>query len=69
MASIGAGQTLKADFGAGRHAGAPIGIPFVVVPHNQQQAPIQFSRFADEEPVADESVYVRYEPDADSDTS
>jgi hypothetical protein len=54
--SIGAGEPLKADFGAGEFEGAPIGIPFVVVPFDQPKVPINFAGYDDEpEPYIDES--------------
>jgi hypothetical protein len=55
VASIGADQALKADFGAGLYDGEPVGIPFVVVPQNQPRVPIHFSRFGDEEATPQES--------------
>ncbi len=54
--SIGADSPLKADFGAALENGAPIGIPFVVVPADQPDVPIRFAPFGDEaEAYADES--------------
>lgn len=55
VARIGADTNLHPDFGAGLHEGAPIGIPFVVVPMNQPKVPIRFKAFGDEAAVADES--------------
>lgn len=55
VASIGANDHLKPDFGAGLHEGGPIGIPFVVVPMNQPKVAIQFKAFGDEPAVAEES--------------
>jgi hypothetical protein len=55
VASIGAGTSLHPDFGAATIDGAPIGIPFVVVPANQPKVAIRFRRFGDEAPLADES--------------
>lgn len=55
VASIGAEQPLKADFGAALHEGAPIGIPFVVVPFKQPQVTIHFQAFGNEAANPDES--------------
>ena len=55
VASIGAGQSLRPDFGAGLHEGAPIGIPFVTVPMSQPKVAIHFRQFGDEPPAAEES--------------
>jgi hypothetical protein len=56
VASIGAHESLKPDFGAGLYEGRPMGIPYVVVPANQPMVPILFKPFGDEEEVnADES--------------
>lgn len=41
-ATIGAGTGLHPDFGSGLWDGAPIGIPFVVVPGSQAPVPISF---------------------------
>jgi hypothetical protein len=40
--SIGPGDTLHPDFGAGRWEGARIGIPYVAVPGDQKKVPISF---------------------------
>jgi hypothetical protein len=40
--SIGAGDTMHADFGSGRWEGAPIGIPFVTVGRGQRRVPVRF---------------------------
>jgi hypothetical protein len=53
--SIGAGERLHADFGAALYEGAPIGIPFVVVPAGQQNVPVVFAGFGDEPAYPDES--------------
>src|SRR5688572_26744325 len=45
VASIGSDKHLHPDFGAGLHEGAPIGIPFVVVPMNQPKVAIRFRNF------------------------
>lgn len=42
VASIGRHDGLNADFGSGTWKGAPIGIPFVVVPKDQQKVPVSF---------------------------
>ncbi len=55
VASIGASGPLKADFGAGQFNGAPIGIPYVIVPMNQPKVAIQFKPFGDEPASPDES--------------
>jgi hypothetical protein len=56
VASIGADKPLKADFGSGLYDGAPVGIPYVVVPRDQVVVPIRFAPFGDEtEAIADES--------------
>ena len=45
--SIGAGDTMHADFGSGRYAGGPIGIPYVTVRGGQKRVPVSFD-YADE---------------------
>ena len=55
IASIGASDSLKADFGAGLYEGAPIGIPYVIVPMNQPKVTIHFRDFESEPAVPDES--------------
>src|SRR6266404_2912171 len=47
IATIGAGTSLHADFGAGLWNGGPIGIPFVTVPGTQTKYPATFL-YADE---------------------
>src|SRR5229473_1334996 len=47
VATIGAGTTLHADFGAGLYGGSPIGIPFITVPGTQTKYPATF-QYADE---------------------
>lgn len=42
VATVGAGASLKADFGSGLWAGGPIGIPYVVVPGTQPKVPVAF---------------------------
>ena len=42
VSSIGAGAGLHPDFGAGLYEGAPIGIPFVVVPASQAGVNVSF---------------------------
>jgi hypothetical protein len=54
VASIGADDSLKADFGSGLYEGAPIGIPYVVVPRDQAMVPIHFAPFGDDPEVAGE---------------
>jgi len=55
VASIGADKPLHPDFASATIDGAPIGIPFVVVPAKEPKVPIHFRSFGDEEPAADES--------------
>ena len=55
VASIGAQKGLKADFGSGSFEGAPIGIPFIVVPMKEPKVAIHFRKFGDEDAIADES--------------
>ena len=45
--AVGRHAPLHADFGAGRYAGGPIGIPYVVVPRGQRRVPVRFA-YADE---------------------
>jgi hypothetical protein len=45
--TIGASKTVHADFGSGTYNGAPIGIPFVIVPGTQTKYPATFT-YADE---------------------
>ena len=42
VATIGATEALRADFGSGLHDGAPIGIPFATVPMTQPKVEIRF---------------------------
>jgi hypothetical protein len=53
VASIGAGDPLKADFGSGRYQGGPIGIPFDVVTRHTHRSRVRFD-------YAGESDHVRY---------
>jgi hypothetical protein len=53
VAAIGAGAPVHADFGSGRYAGNPIGIPFDVVSRSTARAKVRFD-------YADESDRVRY---------
>jgi hypothetical protein len=55
VASIGADKNLHPDFGAGMNDGAPIGIPFTVVPMKEPKVKIVFRKFGDEDPAIDES--------------
>lgn len=48
IASIGVGGGLFPDFGSGTWDGAPIGIPYVVVPGNQAKAAIAFTAYGSE---------------------
>lgn len=65
--SIGADEGIHADFGAALYEGAPIGIPFVVVPRDQPDVDINFEGFGNE-PVAipDESDAGPYPIPADA---
>jgi hypothetical protein len=40
--SIGAGETMHADFGSGLYDGGPIGIPFVTVARGRRRVPVSF---------------------------
>lgn len=55
VAGIGRDAALKPDFGAGIFDGAPMGIPYVVVPMSQPKVEIRYQAFADEPAVAEES--------------
>jgi hypothetical protein len=67
VASIGADLPLKADFAAGLYEGAPIGIPYVVVPKDQAMVAIHFAPFGDEtEAFPDESDAGPYPVPADA---
>lgn len=46
--SIGIATGLHPDFGAGLYQGAPIGIPYVVVPGTQPLVPVRFVAYPDE---------------------
>jgi hypothetical protein len=48
LASIGLDTGLHADFGAGLYAGAPIGIPYIVVAGTQAKVAIHFTAYGDE---------------------
>jgi len=48
ISSIGLTAGLHPDFGSGLYAGAPIGIPYVVVTSSQPPVPIQFVAYGDE---------------------
>ena len=54
-ASIGADAGLHPDFGAGQNDGAPIGIPYVIVPMHQPKVAIHFRDFGDEQAAGEES--------------
>jgi hypothetical protein len=43
IATVGASVSLHPDFGSGLYQGAPIGIPYVVVPGTQTKLPVSFS--------------------------
>jgi hypothetical protein len=55
VASIGARDGLHPDFGSAQHDGAPIGMPFMVVPMSQPKVAIRFRNFGDEPPAGEES--------------
>jgi hypothetical protein len=55
VGSIGRDKGLRADFGSGMYEGAPIGIPFIVVPMKQPKVAITFADFGDEPQVGEES--------------
>lgn len=46
--SIGADDGLVADFGSGTRNEAPIGMPVVVVPRDQEEVPVRIDPYADE---------------------
>ncbi len=48
--TVGADRTLFADFGSGLFEGAPIGIPFVLIPGNQARVPVTFQYAMDSDP-------------------
>jgi hypothetical protein len=48
LAFIGASTGLKADFGSGTWQGAPIGIPYVVVPGTQPKVGVAYTAYGDE---------------------
>jgi hypothetical protein len=47
VTTIGAGKFVHADFGSGLYNGAPIGIPYIIVPGSQTMYPATFT-YADE---------------------
>lgn len=53
--SIGEDEPLKADFGAGLYDGAPVGVPYVVVPADQAMVTIHYEDYGDEPAVEEES--------------
>jgi len=55
VSSIGAEKGLHPDFGSSKIDGAPIGIPFIVVPMKQPKVTISFRNFGDEHHASDES--------------
>jgi hypothetical protein len=42
VSAVGRGSRAHADFGSGRYAGGPIGIPYVVVGRHQHRVPVSF---------------------------
>jgi hypothetical protein len=66
VASIGADELLKPDFGAGLYEGVPVGIPFVVVPRDQAMVAINYAPFGEETPAAEESDPGPYPVPADA---
>ncbi len=50
IASIGLTSHVHADFGAGLYNGAPIGIPYIVVPGSQPSVPVSFTYASESNP-------------------
>ncbi|HWZ18524.1 MAG TPA: hypothetical protein VNW73_06985, partial [Ktedonobacteraceae bacterium] len=50
IASIGLTSHVHADFGAGLYNGAPIGIPYIVVPGSQPYIPVSFDYAGESNP-------------------
>jgi hypothetical protein len=50
VGTIGASRTLHPDFGSGLYNGGPIGIPFVVVPENQERVNVTFEYRSESDP-------------------
>lgn len=50
VATIGAGRTVHPDFGSGLWEGAPIGIPYTVVPGTQERVDVAFHYAAESDP-------------------
>ncbi len=50
IASIGLTNHVHADFGSGLYNGAPIGIPYIVVPANQPYVPVSFNYAGESDP-------------------
>jgi chitodextrinase len=50
LTTIGASRYLHPDFGAGLYAGAPIGIPYDLVPGTQPKVPVSFDYAEDSDP-------------------
>ena len=50
LASIGLTSHLHTDFGAGLYDGAPIGIPYIVVPASQPSVPVSFYYASESDP-------------------
>jgi hypothetical protein len=50
IASIGITSHVHADFGAGLYNGAPIGIPYIVVPGSQPSVPVNFTYASESNP-------------------
>lgn len=50
IASIGLTSHVHADFGAGLYNGAPIGIPYIVVPGSQHSVPVSFTYASESNP-------------------
>ena len=48
--SIGLQSHVHADFGAGLYNGAPIGIPYIVVPGKQNRVPVHFDYASESDP-------------------
>ena len=60
VASIGADQSLRADFASGTYQGAPVGIPFIVVPFRQPKVTLHFQAFGNEPAIPEESDHGPY---------
>ena len=48
LSTIGLNRAFHADFGAGEWEGAPIGIPYAIVPGDQPKVPIHYTAYGDQ---------------------